>query len=524
MPRAVADRLPNASYLQLDDLDHFGPMTHPGPGRRRHRRVALAASTRIVHCRAPLLYDGGMYPVPTSLSPSRVEAFTSCPMAFRFASIERLPESPSPHTTKGSTGPPGARAAVHPPSAGAHRSTRLTSASDRRSTSTRIDPEFTLLNLDETQQQAFVADAWSLVEAYFRMEDPTAIREIGLELRLEAQVGSLALRGIIDRLELDADGGLVVTDYKTGRAPGLKYEQSRLGRRALLLVPVRGGARSTAIGHPADVPAHRRDHHRLAVGAVGQVHHHPHHRGVEGSRARLHHRHLPAPPGPAVRVVLVPAVVPGVRRRPRAGRRRGAVATRRARRVSAVDIVRLTGATPSSSGCAATPLADPVFNTRQLSRRLQRDLAPDRHRSGDHRSVDLAAVGGDVGADRRREPHRQPRREAPVPPHRPTETGDPRFRVRRPSTSSFPSGHASAAFFAAAILTTATGRALAPVWYSAAVTVAISRAYVRIHHPSDVVGGAALGAALGVAGSRVFSMPGAPNRQQILTNSGIGLI
>ena len=43
-----------------------------------------------------------MYPVPTSLSPSRVEAFTSCPMAFRFASIERLPESPSPHMTKGS--------------------------------------------------------------------------------------------------------------------------------------------------------------------------------------------------------------------------------------------------------------------------------------------------------------------------------------------------------------------------------------------------------------------------------------
>ena len=89
---------------------------------------------------------------------------------------------------------------------------------------------------------------------------------------------------------------------------------------------------------------------------------------------------------------------------------------------------------------------------------------------------------------------------------RPTETGDPRFQVRRPSTSSFPSGHASAAFFAAAVLTTATGRALAPVWYSTAVVVAVSRAYVRIHHPSDVVGGAALGAVLGVVGSRVFSV------------------
>ena len=168
-----------------------------------------------------------MYPVPTSLSPSRVEAFTSCPMAFRFASIERLPESPSPHMTKGSL--------VHrvlellfirPAAARTMDSARecFQQAVDEYS----IDPDFTLLNLDQAQQQTFVADAWSLVEAYFRMEDPTVIREIGLEIRLEAQVGSLALRGIIDRLELDADGGLVVTDYKTGRAPGLKYEQSRL--------------------------------------------------------------------------------------------------------------------------------------------------------------------------------------------------------------------------------------------------------------------------------------------------------
>ncbi len=89
---------------------------------------------------------------------------------------------------------------------------------------------------------------------------------------------------------------------------------------------------------------------------------------------------------------------------------------------------------------------------------------------------------------------------------RPTQSGDPRFPVRRPSTSSFPSGHASAAFFAAAILTTATGRHLAPAWYSLAVVVALSRAYVRIHHPSDIIGGAAVGALLGVAGSRVFSL------------------
>ncbi len=43
-----------------------------------------------------------MFDVPVSLSPSRVEAFTSCPMAFRFASIEKLPEPPGIHMTRGS--------------------------------------------------------------------------------------------------------------------------------------------------------------------------------------------------------------------------------------------------------------------------------------------------------------------------------------------------------------------------------------------------------------------------------------
>ncbi|MEP7046772.1 MAG: PD-(D/E)XK nuclease family protein [Ilumatobacteraceae bacterium] len=168
-----------------------------------------------------------MYPVPTSLSPSRVEAFTSCPMAFRFASIERLPESPGPHTTKGSLVHRVLELLFVRPAA--QRTIGTAQVCFRQAVDEySVDPEFTMLHLDASQQQAFVDDAWTLVEAYFRMEDPTSIREIGIELRLEAQVGSLALRGIIDRLELDADGGLIVTDYKTGRAPGLKYEQSRL--------------------------------------------------------------------------------------------------------------------------------------------------------------------------------------------------------------------------------------------------------------------------------------------------------
>lgn len=166
-----------------------------------------------------------MFPVPTSLSPSRVQSFLSCPMAFRFASIEKIPEPPSIHTTRGSLVHRALELLfVRQP---LDRTTDAAIASLQLAISEyRIDPEFTDLALTPAQAEVFFAEALTLVHAYLDMEDPKAVREIGLELRLEAVVGALTLRGIIDRLDLDADGELIVTDYKTGRAPSAKYEQS----------------------------------------------------------------------------------------------------------------------------------------------------------------------------------------------------------------------------------------------------------------------------------------------------------
>ncbi len=86
---------------------------------------------------------------------------------------------------------------------------------------------------------------------------------------------------------------------------------------------------------------------------------------------------------------------------------------------------------------------------------------------------------------------------------RPTTTGDDRLRVRQPTTSSFPSGHASSAAFAAMILSGWDGPKTGMLWWKIAAIVGISRAYVRIHHGSDVVAGAAVGALLGIVGRRV---------------------
>lgn len=78
---------------------------------------------------------------------------------------------------------------------------------------------------------------------------------------------------------------------------------------------------------------------------------------------------------------------------------------------------------------------------------------------------------------------------------RPAEYADIEFHhgLRRPVTSSFPSGHATAAFCAATLM------GGGPAWYAAASAVAATRVYVRLHHASDVVVGAAFGVGLGLA-------------------------
>jgi undecaprenyl-diphosphatase len=93
----------------------------------------------------------------------------------------------------------------------------------------------------------------------------------------------------------------------------------------------------------------------------------------------------------------------------------------------------------------------------------------------------------------------------------PALTGPLPWGLRRPMTSAFPSGHATAGFTTAVFLSRADP---GPPWYLIAGLVAGSRVYVRLHHASDVVAGAALGLAFGLAARRFA--PAAPPAGQVL--------
>jgi membrane-associated phospholipid phosphatase len=88
---------------------------------------------------------------------------------------------------------------------------------------------------------------------------------------------------------------------------------------------------------------------------------------------------------------------------------------------------------------------------------------------------------------------------------RPSWEVDRPLRLRRPRTSSFPSGHATSAFVAAVLLS--EGDPLWPLYYAVAAVVATSRVYVKIHHGSDVAAGVLVGVAMGLAGRRLVPLP-----------------
>ena len=68
--------------------------------------------------------------------------------------------------------------------------------------------------------------------------------------------------------------------------------------------------------------------------------------------------------------------------------------------------------------------------------------------------------------------------------------------VRTPTSSSFPSGHTLAAFCTAFVLGDSQTGTAASVGFATAV--AVSRIHLRAHHPTDVIGGAAIGSVLGL--------------------------
>lgn len=165
----------------------------------------------------------------TSLSPSRASDYKTCPQLYKFRSIDKIPTEPNIHQARGTTAHLALERLFMEP-AEARTPERLYDLF--RTAWAELKPvEFPELFDDTEAERKWGIESLHLLADYFRMEDPTSFEPLEREMDLTVDVDGMAIRGILDRMErvteVDEHGQprelLVITDYKTGRAPPERY-------------------------------------------------------------------------------------------------------------------------------------------------------------------------------------------------------------------------------------------------------------------------------------------------------------
>jgi putative RecB family exonuclease len=168
-----------------------------------------------------------------SLSPSRAGDFKTCPLLYRFRTIDRLPEPPSPDAVRGTL--------IHKvledlfdlprPQRTPERAAGMVEEAWQHLVAEEPglaemfggDPD--LDGADGADVAGWLAGCRDVLARYFTLEDPRRLDPAERELYVESLLDNgLLLRGFVDRLDVAPDGAVRVVDYKTGRSPGEAFE------------------------------------------------------------------------------------------------------------------------------------------------------------------------------------------------------------------------------------------------------------------------------------------------------------
>lgn len=155
-----------------------------------------------------------------TLSPSRASDFKHCPQLFKFRAIDRIEAPPTPAQARGTT----AHLALQrlfdlPPD---QRTPDQLFDLFREAWVELRDDEFASLFDDVGTERDWGISSLGILSNYFEVEDPTQIEPLDRELDMREELDHITIRGILDRMEEGPDG-LVITDYKTGKAPPERY-------------------------------------------------------------------------------------------------------------------------------------------------------------------------------------------------------------------------------------------------------------------------------------------------------------
>ncbi|MEN3356381.1 MAG: putative RecB family exonuclease [Mycobacteriales bacterium] len=171
-------------------------------------------------------------PVVGSLSPSRAADFKTCPLLYRFRSIDRIPQLPTRDKVRGTVVHAVLDRLFDLPAAGR----TLPAAAEL------VEPEWWRLaeaepavaelfddDPDGTALAGWLESAREMVAGYFALEDPRRLEPAAREQLVQTLLdGGVLLRGYVDRLDVAPTGEVRVVDYKTGGIPREAFETHAL--------------------------------------------------------------------------------------------------------------------------------------------------------------------------------------------------------------------------------------------------------------------------------------------------------
>jgi len=174
--------------------------------------------------------DGSL---PEYLSPSSLSVFQRCPRQYQHSRVEGLRDPDTFFTIRGKI-MHGILERLHnlPGAQRTHERAR-----------TFIEPSFADHLTDQSREDMMRAgkggerELRSAVDRqlanYFLMEDPSKVRSEGVEREINENLGSVPVKGIIDRLDREPDGSLSIVDYKSGHMPRQDEVDSKVANTEL---------------------------------------------------------------------------------------------------------------------------------------------------------------------------------------------------------------------------------------------------------------------------------------------------
>ena len=161
-----------------------------------------------------------------NLSPSRASQFKTCPKQFKFANIDKIKEPTTEVQAKGTT--------VHQAledlfdlKPDERNTEKLHNLFREAWTKVRGNDEHHNLFSSVEEEREWGLDGLKLLNNYMSIEDPTSFEPLERERWVRGSIEDLNLRGILDRMDRNNKGELIIVDYKSGKAPLAKYKEPR---------------------------------------------------------------------------------------------------------------------------------------------------------------------------------------------------------------------------------------------------------------------------------------------------------